>query len=268
MANLLALRHKLLDIQSQLPSLELATDTARLRLDIHLYLFYWHARLHLGRPFLLEPSSAGPPAAFTLAEHTPAGILFAQDAFDAAMEIIRLCQKIHVEIGLSQASYVTEFTSCRAAMLVLIAKAITDKSTALNDSLVQGLELIQYLSAGQSKASSETRVIAALQRAIARLHQRSQRSDQTGQGLVNEYTREWEMLWQQQSLNYEPSTNLEQHHTGNNMESLQYGVELGLPSIEYGVFDIGDLNFNTQLEEFSLFPLGDRDMGLEFESIT
>ena len=131
MTNLLALRRKLVLMEPRLPDLELGIDTARLRLDIHLHLLYWHARLHLGRPFLLHHlTSAQTPDMSE--EHVPAGVLFARDAVDAVLTIIQLCQTIHNKIGLSQASYATEFMSCRAAMLVLIAKGISDMSAALS----------------------------------------------------------------------------------------------------------------------------------------
>lgn len=246
-------------MQTQLPYLEQTENKARLRLDIHLYLFYWHARLYLGRPFLFEHPQAVRPTT-TMHEHAPAGLLFAQDAIDASFTVVGLCQTIHDQIGLSQASYVTEFTSCRAAMLVLIAVGITDKSSKLRDMLAQGLQLIQLMSAGQGTASSETRVIAALQRAITRLHGRPtlMGDDALADSASNEHIKEWELLWQAQSPNN--ATAAADDELYRQEKSLDLDPE-PLPAADLvnhdASFDMWSAVFSNQLDEFSLFPAGD-----------
>jgi hypothetical protein len=265
----MALRRKLLHYHSLLPELEQSSSTGRLRLDIHLHLFYWHARLHLGRPFLLEHASAN-----ATTDHAPAGVLFAQDAVDAALAIIHLCQTIHEQIGLSRASYVTEFTSCRAALLVLIAKGITDKSTSLRDALAKGLVLIQQMSTGQDQASSETRVIVVMQRAINRLHACDRptdtawadRSHVAAQTQLEQQLREWELLWQQQSPE---STSRDMHaflEYGNTNDGLAYGPDCAVESANAistcdrtsnDGYNTWNIMFSAQLDEFNSFPLGE-----------
>lgn len=187
-----------------------AANIARLRLDIHVYLHYWHTRLFLGRPFLLKHSTSIPTvhgmASSPSAKNLSAGDLLARDSVDAAVNIIQLCQMIHDKIGLAIASYATEFTSCRAAMLVLVAKGITDKSTALSDLLAQGLAIIQQMSTGQGQASAEARVIEALQRAIMGLHRRKacrpagSTAHSSDDPPSYDKFREWEELWQRSSM--------------------------------------------------------------------
>jgi hypothetical protein len=266
MAKLLSLRRKLIDFTSQLPSLppteRIETSIPRLRLDIHMYLHYWHARLYLGRPFLLEKPNSDYSNS---SDHVSAGELFAQDSVHAATNIIELCQTIHDKIGLSQASYATEFTSCRAAMLVLIAKGITDRSATLSNTLAQGLSLIQHMSLGQGQASSEARVIEVLQRAITRLHKKPLPASSNMEPVTSDpgtdQLRLWEELWQEQS----PS--LASMNSGALVESydedplaertpskasFHLDGPTGPTPSEQDSDDIWSTIFNYQLNEFSL----------------
>lgn len=274
MVNLLSLRRRLMHIESQLPQLGNIEDSARFRLDVHLHLFYWHARLYLGRPFLLEHTSAENTTPCT-DQNAPAGTRFALDAVDAALAIIQLCYLIHDKIGLSRASYVTEFTSCRAAMLVLIAKGITDKSDITRRALEEGLDLLEHMSVGQGKASSETRVIATLQRAITRLHRRhdKSRNGPNAQHESNECFKEWTMLWQQQSP--EPDAAVFAPPAGS-VRDMQANEQAGLahnvththvtPPDEVDADDTWNVLFNTQLDEFNLFPFESYSNEAEFGS--
>lgn len=245
---------------------------AHFRLDVHLHLFYWHARLYLGRPFLLD---------HTVIEHIeaqadqsgPAGIQFAKDAVSAAFVIIELCQSIQDKIGLSRASYVTEFTSCRAAMLVLVARGISDKSGILREKLSEGLVLLQQMSKGQGKAHSETRVIATLQRAITRLHNCGiDRGPPHTNSPSNEPFKAWEMLWQQQSPQYGsalPDLNFDtgfSSWTNHSMEATSSLTHMDSePISSHDDYDTWNVMFNTQLDEFSLLPLDSFDIPLTTE---
>lgn len=271
-----------MDMKHQLPSLDPEgreeIGTARLRLDIHLCLFYWHARLFLGRPFLLDHPTAIRTAQElqlpTPDKHITAGELLAQDTTDAAVNIIQLCNLIYNKIGLARASYATEFTSCRAAMLVLIAKGISDKSTALGELLDQGLALIQHMALGQNQASSEARVIVALQRAITRLHRR--KSHQTASAnnglhdtLSHDHLKQWEMLWQQrspadQANDAEPSVegSFGQQTTEQDHSTTDALDQNGSNPFESDFDDLWSTIFNSQLNEFSLVNCA--GSGLEF----
>ncbi|KAF1845053.1 uncharacterized protein K460DRAFT_405331 [Cucurbitaria berberidis CBS 394.84] len=275
-ANLLALRKSLIDTKHSLPSLDPEgreeVSTARLRLDIHLCLFYWHARLFLGRPFFLDhPTAIRTTQAAqepTLDKHVAAGELLAQDSADAAVNIIQLCNLIYNKIGLARASYATEFTSCRAAMLVLIAKGISDKSTALGELLDQGLTLIQHMALGQNQASSEARVIVALQRAITRLHRKPHIVTSSNDGLhdtlSHDHLRQWELLWEQpspagQSNDVEPSIEAAyaQQDTGKEYSATDPLDQNGHNPFESDLDDLWSTIFNSQLNEFNLVNCAD-----------
>ncbi|KAJ4348510.1 uncharacterized protein N0V89_009887 [Didymosphaeria variabile] len=259
-ANLLVHRRNMLELEDELPHLDIQEDKGRLRLDIHLHLHYWHARLFVGRPFLLEqPSPHEQPLrhpAQTPSSSLSSSTLLRHDAVHAAEKIVQLCQLVHENIGLARASYATEFTSLRAAMLVLIARCITDMAPTISDLLKQGLELIQQMSLGQGQASAETRVVVALQRAIVRLHKRTSsiETHPTTEPLTDQM-RQWEMLWQQQSPDFTqyfgdlPNDDTFVHETVLNTDPTRSDrIDVFNQSHE----DMWSAIFNAQLDEFSL----------------
>lgn len=274
-ANLLACRRKLEGLLSELPTLtsseQLEGSTRRLRLDVHVCLHYWHIRLFLGRPFLLAQSASDSTddsettkSVFSI---TSGRKLLARDSVDAAIRIVQLCQIIHDRIGLTRASYATEFTCCRAAMLVLIAKSITDKNDEVYNTLEQGLILIQQISIGQSQASSETRVIVALQRAITRLHhsesqiaETSSAQHQTSNMSYDGFFHQWERLWQQSSefpLSVSGSVDMADNvpsHADDAFPALDDFPDLGSFSLDYDASDWWDTIFSSQLNEFTIIP--------------
>lgn len=277
-ANLLFLRRKLIGLLEELPNIDrqVLTDSNLhcLRLDIHVYLHYWHTRLFLGRPFLLSHPGRIPEHQSSVTADTGTGKLgreaLAQDSIDAAINIIELCQTVHDRIGLARASYATEFTSCRAALLVLIASSITDKSDTLSKILAQGLTLIQQMSIGQGQASSETRVIEALQRAIARLHGETNcntvTESSTGTGIEMHHDnnfKQWERLWDYTSISYSDPTALDpfsddsitpsQNHSQSTASLLEDYTTFS-SEINYDTEDMWAALFHSQLDEFNLIP--------------
>lgn len=162
-------------------------------------------------------------------------------------------------------------------MLVLIAKGISDRSSKLSEALAQGLELIQQMSIGQGKASSETRVIVALQRAIIRLHNRPVPTlgtdDTLGKDLPVEHLKEWELLWKQKSPEYTSDNHVSGSQSDNLDQREDLNTTLGAPfldkpiTIENDACDMWNAIFNTQLEEFSLFPQGEENIELGVEGI-
>jgi hypothetical protein len=277
-ANLLFLRRKLVGILEELPSLDrqIPSDGGVhcLRLDIHVYLHYWHTRLFLGRPFLLSHQSKISEDQNNVTTDAGSSKLgwqaLAQDSVDAAINIIQLCQTVHNRIGLARASYATEFTSCRAALLVLIATSITNKSDTLSTTLAQGLALIQQMSVGQGQASSETRVIEALQRAIARLHGEANHNPATEistapdiEMLHDDNFRQWERLWDYTSIPYTDTTALDpfsgasiipdQTHTQSTTAFLGDSTIFS-SEMNYETEDMWSAFFHSQLDEFNLIP--------------
>jgi hypothetical protein len=171
--NLLSIREKLIKWRENIPEIHqtwgLEINTRRLRNDIHLRLYYWNTRLALGRPFLLLAPTTEAPNGASETRHFPRRESLVQDSIDGALEIISLCHMLRGSVGLARASYVTEFTSCRTAMLVLLAQCIVRRTPKVQEALSRGLEIIKVMSFGSSLARSEARVIEVLQRAVIHL---------------------------------------------------------------------------------------------------
>lgn len=163
-----------MDLRTTLPEIGAQCDERaaieRLRLDIHVNLFYWHTHLSLGRLALLRPRAA---ASYGAMEEDSGQELIANDSVCAARSIIDLCEMIHQRIGLAPASYATEFTSCRAAMLVLIAATLRTPHESYQVYLRKGMHLIESLSSSYGQASKEAREIIALDKAVKAFAHRS-----------------------------------------------------------------------------------------------
>jgi hypothetical protein len=117
---------------------------------------------------------------------------------EAALEIIDLCRLLRDETGLARASF-TEFSSCRAALLVILAQGLTKRTERLGAALEQGISLIKIMSMGVGSARSAVSVIEALERAIRRLEAWSETQPEIPNGgtVESAYDRfkNWEMLW-------------------------------------------------------------------------
>ncbi|KAK1622702.1 fungal-specific transcription factor domain-containing protein, partial [Colletotrichum phormii] len=88
----------------------------------------------------------------------------------SATSSIQLCQKLNDEFGLSKSSY-TEFTSCCAAVVTLIAHRILNKTADLEDVCDQGIILLKIMSGGvfANTKSSEKQGLEILEMALAKL---------------------------------------------------------------------------------------------------
>lgn len=92
---------------------------------------------------------------------------------ESAITSVQLCQKLHDEFGLSKSSY-TEFTSCCAAVVTLIAQRILSKTVELaefGDICTQGMKLLRIMSGGvfANTKSSEKRGLEILEMTLAKL---------------------------------------------------------------------------------------------------
>ncbi|KAJ5634373.1 hypothetical protein N7528_002215 [Penicillium herquei] len=172
------------------------------RSNVHLKLDYCLTRIFIGRPFLFSNIKAlqqTPPQPLK----GPSGIsknrtTLVTDCVEAALEIIDLCRLLRDETGLARASF-TEFSSCRAALLVILAQGLAKRTERLGAALEQGISLIKIMSMGVGSARSAVSVIEALERAIRRLEMwsESQQAHSNGGSLESAYDRfkNWEMLW-------------------------------------------------------------------------
>ena len=96
-------------------------------------------------------------------------------------------------VGLARVSY-TESTTCQAALLVILAQRVCERSSCLENASTKGIELFKYMAFGLYTASSYKSAIQAMQIAIERLdHQRVEKSGESRSAY--DQFREWAMLW-------------------------------------------------------------------------
>ncbi|KAJ5825572.1 hypothetical protein N7474_002710 [Penicillium riverlandense] len=198
---LLNMRKHLVEWWSTLPEdcRDLNPREPLFRSNVHLKLDYCLTRVFIGRPFLFS-NIKGPPHAPLY--KGPSGlsknrVALVTDCVEAALEIIDLCRLLRDETGLARASF-TEFSSCRAALLVILAQGLTKRTERLGAALEQGISLIKIMSMGVGSARSAVSVIEALERAIRRLEVWSEtQQTQSNGSSESAYDRfkNWEMLW-------------------------------------------------------------------------
>ncbi|KPM35767.1 hypothetical protein AK830_g10807 [Neonectria ditissima] len=173
------------------------------RADMHLKLEYCLLRMYAGRAFIFpreaikgnastssSPADSNSQRPATPHKSNPRAMLVA-DCVEAALSIVETCHLLQNTIGLARASY-TEFSSCRAALLVIITQCLQKKTDRLRDGLRTGMAMIKEMSAGGESARSEASLIEVFERAISRLDETADPS-----GRESEYSRfkKWELLW-------------------------------------------------------------------------
>ncbi|KAH8660299.1 fungal-specific transcription factor domain-containing protein [Xylariales sp. PMI_506] len=180
------------------------------RPDMHLKLEYCLVRMFTGRPFLF-PGSLGkdnrsnaspnsnnnsPPCPSpNTNDGMNARVFLATSCVEAALSVIETCLAIRGSIGLARPSY-TEFSACRAALLVIIAQCLQEKTARLQDALQHGMSMIREMATGGKSARSEAALIEALERAIARLDGPYEGAQITDDKADYANFKKWEMLWQ------------------------------------------------------------------------
>ncbi|KAI8297024.1 hypothetical protein K4K59_003695 [Colletotrichum sp. SAR11_240] len=185
--------------------------SAVFRPDMHLRLEYCLVRMFAGRPFIFPrestrstASSSGSPAdsavpprtgsaAAAAAKAHPRSVLVA-DCVDAALCVVETCRLLRNSIGLARASY-TEFSSCRAALLVIITQCLQKKTDRLREALRDGLAMLKEMSTGGESAKSEMSLIEAFERAISRLDANDDAASSSAKESDYARFKKWEMLW-------------------------------------------------------------------------
>ncbi|RBR07279.1 uncharacterized protein FIESC28_10778 [Fusarium coffeatum] len=137
------------------------------RSNVHLALTYHLFHILIGRSFVLDESDVKDKET-SAAEWLRLRKALADDCVNSAVATINLCQLLKEEGRLSKSSY-TEFSSCCAAILVLVARCVSDKSRQLQDASKKGMELLREISTGVFSTSSEKSAVAALEAASERL---------------------------------------------------------------------------------------------------
>lgn len=152
---------------------------------VHVHLSYLLNNVFLGRLFVFpharkqvvvhqDKSQATQNSNIRLG---PRSLTLALEAVRSAQEIIGLCQILHDTLGLARASY-TEFSTCRAAVLTLLARKMAIGSSQeegqcshfeLEHSLTQGIDLVRVMACANVSAQSEVSLMVSLDTAIRSL---------------------------------------------------------------------------------------------------
>lgn len=120
------------------------------------------------------------------------------DCVQSALEIIEVLQSLADKFGLCRASY-TEFSSCRAALLVILAESLkTGRTAKLQEVLNRGMTLIRQMTGGTS-TQSEISYIESIEAAIRQWSSNDEpcgRNTSTGQCPASAYAtfKDWTHL--------------------------------------------------------------------------
>ncbi|RDW92696.1 transcription factor domain-containing protein [Aspergillus mulundensis] len=198
------------EMQNVLPS-----QHTNFRAGIHLRLEYCLVSMFIGRPLLLnrissrsaptspENSNSGGHPEDTGAVKANKQASYRQQLVDSciesAKEALRLCGVLRNHgPGLARASYI-EYSSCRASLLVLIARSIQDQSSEFRRELREGLEMVREMAASGESARSEVALLESLERALGRLNcpnsTENRETSETRPASDYEGFKNWETLW-------------------------------------------------------------------------
>lgn len=206
LSRLTSTKNNLLNFWSSLPKEIFCKDSnphgQLFRPNMHLMLEYCLIRMYVGRPFLFSQHSSTSPSSVVDEQGRPSTrvstrAVLMDDCVQAAIEVVEILRDLRDGGGLARASY-TEFSSCRAALLVIIAQSLHKKTERLKVALQDGMSMIRMMSAGGDSARSEVSLIEAFERAISRMDSfgETSQSSTLGSG-VSGYDRfkDWEQLW-------------------------------------------------------------------------
>lgn len=236
------------------------------RPNLHLKLEYCLIRMYVGRPFMFSQHSGTSPSSVLDEFDRPTTristrVILIEDCVQAAIEVIEICRCLRDGAGLARASY-TEFSSCRAALLVIIAQSLHQKTPELRQALQDGMGMIRMMSAGGDSARSEVSLIEAFERAISRidaLGESAQRHAADPAGSGYDLFKDWEQLWKGDAL----TPNLQhpqQAMTQISGSSASHPEDsIGNSAASFFGLDNFPYSYPQVMEEFSAIPTFDYD---------
>lgn len=194
-----------------LPSILIRPESASLSFYIrpssHLKLEYCLTRMFIGRFFIFpdkfskqqypsptEREESSPPSFPTKSDTSNSH--FIADCVDAALSVIETCRFLRNTIGLARASY-TEFSSCRAALLVITTQCFQEKGRRFRNNLREGLTMLKEMAACSELARTEAALIEAFERVISQLDA-TQSGNSTSDSEFMQFKR-WENTWRENS---------------------------------------------------------------------
>jgi hypothetical protein len=142
------------------------------RQNSHLKLAYLLIYIYMGRPFMFTDDWKD-----SQTDNDEPRLILVQNCVQGALQIIETLQSLASHTGLCRASY-TEFSSCRAAILVILAERLNSRTThRFEEELTRGMALIRRMIGGSSSESE----ISYLQSLDAAIRQSSLASDNVPQ---------------------------------------------------------------------------------------
>ncbi|KAJ4300794.1 hypothetical protein N0V90_002882 [Kalmusia sp. IMI 367209] len=247
-------------------------DEVQVRVWWTLYTFYQRARIFHGYPKTLSFDEVEVRRPHLDPELEP---IIGPSNFRnqvTLIEITIMLEKVAYEI----ASLRKNKKACHIANLMGLRRGmvgIHEELPDLNNQKDVSLTLIRQMSLGQGQAGSEARVLNTLQRAIIRLHKRAScLEDISTSEPSHNQLRQWEMLWQQESPDFNRLDVESVHDQLNSTADPQLTLAMDpILSDRLGSFnqdhdDMWSAIFNAQLDEFSLLPAVDAVLQLSVDS--
>jgi hypothetical protein len=205
---LMSIRHRIGEWWTSLPTemhcRDLNAQGPLFRCNVHLELSYATTTIYMGRQFILLGTMSGPLLGVDVADErqfNEIASILSHDSLESALRIIELCQLLQDSSNLARVSY-TEFSSCRAALLALIAHSVSKPTTRIQKALSQGMSIIRRTCVGLASPQSDIAVIEALERATQLLKARSDSEERVSTNRSG-YGRfqQWAKLWSGDSSN-------------------------------------------------------------------
>ncbi|KAL3482293.1 fungal-specific transcription factor domain-containing protein [Aspergillus californicus] len=148
------------------PLVECRPESPLFRQNSHLKLAYLLIYIYMGRPFMFADDWKNSPVENATGTNDPRVVLV-QSCVQSALEILETLQSLSNHAGLCRASY-TEFSSCRAALLVILAERLNARKAhrfRYQEEFARGMSLIRRM-AGGSSSESEITYLQSLDAAI------------------------------------------------------------------------------------------------------
>lgn len=174
---ILSVRERLLTWWSTLPE-DIQTPSVSsplFRPNVHLKLSYHLAQIFTVRPFIFHESSRGPSpdGANKDVSRQSRRAALVSDALEAVFDVMSLLELLHETMGLARASY-TEFSSCRAALLLLLAQSLNQRTERVRTAVELGMKFIKLMFTGSNMSNqSEASLTETIELAVRRLHSRN-----------------------------------------------------------------------------------------------
>ena len=239
-------------------------QSALFRADMHLKLEYCLIRMYVGRPFMFSQDSGTSPSSevdmlgrSTTRISTRAVLI--EDCVQAAIEVVDICRSLRDNAGLARASY-TEFSSCRAALLVIMAQSLHKRTEELKNALQSGIGMIRMMSAGGESARSEVSLIEAFERAISRMDSFTENTQSqliATEGSAYDRFKDWEQLWKNDPIATSRQSDQSPHLPTPGTSLNQPNVPFGNPAAAFFGLDDFSYSYPQVLDEFSTIPTFD-----------